>query len=151
MQNRHSQGFTIIEIVVAMAIVAILCAAILPSSLSMTKLNRLEKDVAGSMDYLIVAATNFYIEGPDNGIQRWPNSIAELKSYGYIPSSWSETNPWGNPYTFSSTPYLFTVSTIVPSDIGNGVKARLKMSNIETSGGNSTVSTAVPKPWIDKI
>jgi len=147
---RDTRGLTLLEVVIAMTALIILGSAIYISAGKFTKTGRAERDVAGSMSLIAQAAINFYNDSSLRvGSMRWPNNIAELKTYGYLPSSWSETNPWGNPYTISYNDHYLTVSTVTPSDVANGIKGRLKLSEAIISGNTATVTTNVPTPWVE--
>lgn len=145
---KNKKGFTLIEMVVVMVIVALFAATIIPSAILTSKTSRAKRDVAESMYYIANSCINFFEKSKDLlGSERWPANIDELIAYDFIPSSWSNSNPWGNPYTITNNNFYIAVATVVPKEVANGIKGKLKLSESIVSGDNATVTTNVPKPW----
>ena len=133
----HSvKGFTLIELCIVMAVLAILTGSIVPIFIKGIQIKAGEK-TALEISTIEQAALAYYV-----GNNTWPSSIQTLENAGYLNPSWVANNPWQNPYSISSTPNSFTVSTTVPSEWTALVARDLPTSSTSAN----SVSSTVPSP-----
>ena len=130
-----SKGFTLIELCIVMAILAILAGSATPVFIKKIQIKAGEK-TALEISAVEQAALAYYVV---NNV--WPSNIQTLQSSGYINPSWRANNPWQNPYSISSTPNSFTVSTTVPSEWTALVARDLPTSSTSANSVSSTVPT----------
>ena len=136
---RYQQGFTLIELVLVLAILAVLGGAAVPYAATQIR-NQAAEKVAREMLAIADAAKSYYVAN-----SAWPPGIATLQSTGYLPASWPAQNPFGNAYTITSAATL-TIESTVPSDVASLV-ARLAPLALQTvvSGGTRVAGTW-PRP-----
>ncbi|HAH20142.1 MAG TPA: hypothetical protein DCL49_04465 [Candidatus Omnitrophica bacterium] len=132
----NKKGFTLIEIVVVLSILTIMTATILPREIKRIQIKAGEK-TALEMAVIQEAARAYYVAN-----NSWPASLAVLKTEGYLNSSWTTNNPWGNTYSISSSGSTFTVNTNVETEWVNLVSRDLPSATIS---GNM-VSSTIPIP-----
>lgn len=103
-----NKGFSLLELSVAMAVLAILTSAITPSVIHAVQLKAAEKS---ALEIVLIqdASRDFKYT-----LHRWPKDGAELKSLGYLNPNWELINPWGSPYVIQSKDQLLSVSTQLP-------------------------------------
>ena len=110
--QRHKQGFSLIELSIVMAIIAILASSIIPIAIRSIQIRAGEK-TALEMAMIQEASRNYYIDH-----KSWPaegtdgiEGITTLKSTGYLNPNWVAENPWHGAYQISSTKLTLKVST----------------------------------------
>ena len=130
-----SKGFTLIELCVVMAILAILAGSATPVFIKRIQIKAGEK-TALEISAIEQAALAYYVT---NNV--WPSNIQTLQSSGYLNPSWVTNNPWQNSYNVSSTQNSFTVSTTVPAEWTALVARDLPTSSITANSVSSTVPT----------
>jgi len=133
------RGFTLLELAIVLAILAVLAAATVPYAATQVR-NQAAEKTAREMLAIGDAARAFFVAN-----QAWPASVAGLQTAGFLPSGWSPTNPFGPAYTLSSGTTL-TVTTTVPADVAP-VVARLVPLGTQTLGASGTqVAGTWPRP-----
>lgn len=110
MMIRINRGFSLVELAISMAVVAVLSAAILPCFINKVQEKAAEKTIT-EIKILQLAARNYFIKN-----KKWPENEQLLKAQGYIETEWQTKNPWSNPYEFKIKGDIFSVSTEVPAE-----------------------------------
>lgn len=136
---RTQRGFTLIELVIALAILAVLASAAIPYAATQIR-NQAAEKVAREMLAIADAAKSFYVANA-----AWPPSIAALETAGYLPSSWSATNPFGNAYTISSGTTL-TVASTVATDVARAVARLVPLETQTAVARGVSVAGTWPRP-----
>ena len=129
----NKKGFSLIELCIALGIVAILAGTIVPVFIKRIQIKAGEK-TAAEMSVIQQAALSYFVAN-----NAWPASIQALQNAGYLNPSWVTNNPWQNAYTISSNSGAFTVSTTVPQEWTNLVARDLPTSSISGVSVGSTV------------
>lgn len=132
-------GFTLLELLVVLGVLAILAAAATPRLVEHVRLQAAQttaQDLAGLAD----AARAFYVAQFPN--VRWPVDFAELGAAGYLPTGFTATNPFGQPYTLAVAGTRLQLGTTVPANLGRAVARLLPLAS-EAAG---TVTTEYPVP-----
>ena len=137
------QGFSLVELSIVMGVIAVLATAILPIAVRSIEMKAGEKTVT-EVVLIQDAARKFYSQQ-----KAWPSDLAQLQAMGYLSTRWSLLNPWGNPYQISSTPKIFSVSTVVPQNLVSMLAFRLPQSSVDqgivsSAIGIGTVTGVVP-------
>ncbi len=132
-----SEGSLLINLAIGLVLAAILVQAILPETVTLAKTKAAAK-VAKEMGKIIDASRWYYIDN-----QAWPSTVSALVTAGYMPTGWNGNNPFGNPYTITSTATTLSLSSLVPTKVQNVVTSYLPQS--KTNGtGTVTATTLVP-------
>lgn len=173
--SRRARGFTLVELAIVLAVMAILTAAISPALIESAR-TRMAERAADDASRIHDASKWFFVESAPAGSPaqaRWPgettpqtcttqpgspDSQTELVSAGYLTSS-ALTNPWGNPYEVrlvagaSPGRCALRVSTVLPSAVTGAFTALLPAGECGAScggapvpGGFSRCCTRIPKP-----
>ena len=136
-----SKGFTLIELCIVMAILAILAGSATPVFIKRIQIKAGEK-TALEISAIEQAALAYYVAN-----NAWPNNMQALQNAGYLNPSWVTNNPWQNPYNVSSTQNSFTVSTTVPVEWTSLVARDLPTSSVS----QNSVTSTVPSPGAGAI
>ncbi|MBI3602614.1 MAG: tail fiber protein [Candidatus Omnitrophica bacterium] len=131
----YKQGFSLIELSIAMAIIAILASSIVPIAIRSLQIRAGEK-TALEMAMIQEASRNYYIDH-----KAWPADIPTLQAQGYLNPNWTALNPWHNAYQISSTNLALTVSTDVPAQWANLVASHLPAAIVNNANVSSTLSS----------
>lgn len=133
----NKQGFTIIEMIIAMVIISVILLVVVPVGQTATDNSRIANAIA-SIKAIQTAAVGW---ANDNGGQYTNITFAKL-ALGYLPANFSATsaNPWNGDYTLAVNPNDSTMVDIglknVPS--GPGGKLVTKMTKL-SSGANGAI------------
>jgi prepilin-type N-terminal cleavage/methylation domain-containing protein len=133
-------GFTLVEVALAMAILSLLAAAVVPVAIRQVELQFAQR-TAREVSLIQESAKWFYVDQ-----RRWPTSIAELQAGRYLNPSWNGRTPWGQPYTLSETSTSFSVSAPVPAGVEGQVQQLVVTPSTAPEGANVVVTSAVPVP-----
>ncbi len=145
-KNWCKKGITLVETIVASAVLSTLMLGIIPPSVKMIQ----QKAVQTTAQELIAiqeAEKNHWIDKLNNeGRGEWASSIDVLKTRGYIPSTWSGQNLFGNNYTVSTTTSTCRVQTTIPKGLEGVIQTNCPQVNVSYSGKNAIVSSTIPIP-----
>lgn len=96
---KNKKGFTIVELGIALIVIAIILAAVVPAIKTISDNSRITNAVA-SVKAIQTAATSYY---QANGGTYTGITFAVLASGGHLPSQFSATgtNPWTGNYTIA--------------------------------------------------
>jgi len=136
---RHA-GFTLVEVALAMAMLSLLAAAIVPVAIRQVEL-RFAQRTGREVSLIQDGAKWFYVDQ-----RRWPTSIAELQTGQYLNASWNGLTPWGQPYTLTQTSTSFSVSAPVPAGVEGQVQQLVVTPSTASQGPNVVVTSTVPVP-----
>ncbi|MBF0490192.1 MAG: prepilin-type N-terminal cleavage/methylation domain-containing protein [Candidatus Omnitrophica bacterium] len=135
MKNLQQKAFSLIEISIAMGIIAILASAIVPIGIRGVQIKAGEKT---ALEMLMIqdASRNYYIDH-----NSWPADVATLQAQDYLNKNWLAANPWHNPYQIFNNTLGLTVSSIVPVQWVALVASHLPASTINNGTVNSTITS----------
>jgi prepilin-type N-terminal cleavage/methylation domain-containing protein len=133
-------GFTLVEVALAMAILSILAAAVIPVAIRQVELQFAQR-TGREISLVQEGAKWFYVDQ-----RRWPTSIAELQTGRYVNRSWNGRTPWGQSYTLTSTSTSFSVSAPVPLGVEGQVQQLVVTPSTARQGANVVVTSTVPVP-----
>jgi|GEM_PF-6855728 len=136
----NGAGFSLLEMSLAVCIMTALLTYAIPS-MYRDYLNRAGRKTALEMQNIQDAARAYFIVKGS-----WPSSINvppfDLASNGFLPSTWSPVNPFGNSYMVAMNGSYFSVSTQVRDGAQAAIINRLPSG---TNVGN-TVTSSIPVP-----
>jgi prepilin-type N-terminal cleavage/methylation domain-containing protein len=133
-------GFTLVEVALAMAILSVLAAAVIPVAIRQVELQFAQR-TGREMSLIQEAAKWFYVDR-----RRWPTSISELQTGRYLNRSWNGRTPWGQSYTLRSTSSSFSISAPVPAGVAGQVRQLVVMPSSASQGADVVVTSTVPVP-----
>jgi general secretion pathway protein G len=129
MKQRHSTGFTLIEIMVVVVIIGILGALIVPrifdrpDQVRQTAAKTDLRSIANALE--MYKLDNFHYPSTDQGLEALvskPSGFPEAKNYsptGYLPAS-SLNDPWGTPYVYINTDNAFELLSLARDGVEGG-------------------------------
>lgn len=132
--NNH-QSFSLVELSIAMAVVAILVSSILPLAIRTVQIKAVEK-AAAEMIMIQQACLNYY---KDHNY-RWPADIRndlQQTNNAYLDPNWIPKNPWQNDpnvrsdYRIDSTGTPLSIATNVPQQWTKFLAKLLPMGRVE--------------------
>ena len=139
-RRRFHAGFTLVEVALAMAILSLLAAAVVPVAIRQVELQFAQR-TGREVSLIQEGAKWFYVDQ-----RRWPASIAELQNGRYLNPSWNGLTPWGQPYTLTQTSTSFSVSAAVPAGVEGQVQQLVVTPSTTLQGANVVVTSTVPIP-----
>ena len=144
--NILKKGFSLVELCIAMGVIAILASAVTPVAMRALEIKAAEKTIA-EVAYLQEAARHFYQDHKDRA-NPWPSDFQELKDGGYINAAWSMLNPWSYPYAITSNTdsKLFSLTINVPRNLKEMFLKRLPEASVpeEDKQGNQVSQEGQP-------
>ena len=143
MRQRHPArrtGFTLIEVALVMAVIAVLTAAVAPVAIRTVE-TRFAERTAREVSQIQDAAKWYFVD-----TKAWPASVDVLKAGGYLNPNWSGVTPFGQAYSVSSTPTAFTVSVPVPAGLEGVLTQVVTVPSTIAAGANVVVTSTVPAP-----
>lgn len=137
-KHRVTGGFTLVELMIVIAVVAILSAAIVPSLIEHAR-TRMAERAAEDVTRLFDAAKWFYVEQG----RRWPGQSGagcagnsadtqrELVDRRYAPDNSAFVNPWGRAYVVQpeTAGCQLTARTQVPLQVQNAFRSFLPFTS----------------------
>ena len=138
--RRPRSGFTLIELALAMALLALLSSAIVPVAIRRTELDlahRTGREVTSIQE----GARWFYVDQ-----KRWPNSLAELQGSSYLNPAWNGLSPFGEAYTVTQTATFFSVSVRVPAGVEGAIQQLVTTPFTLPEGARVSVTSTIPVP-----
>jgi len=133
---KSKKAFTLVEIAIVMAIMGVLAMVATPRAITLMNTKAAQK-AAVETKHIQDAAKWHYIAN-----STWPADIAALQTAGYLDSSWTANNPFGNAYSVSSTADAFTVQSNIPAAYINAASLVLPQAVV----AGETISSTVPLP-----
>lgn len=137
---RSRSGFTLVEVALCMAILSLLASAVVPVAIRQVELE-LAQRTGREVSLIQEGAKWFYVDQ-----KRWPNSITEMQSGGYLNASWNRLSPFGVEYAISQTPSAFAVSVPVPAGVEGAVQQLVITPSATPEGTNVRVTSTTPVP-----
>lgn len=134
--NRHLKGFSIVELAIAMSVMALLLSSITPSVIKSIQMKAAEK-TAREMLIIQESAKSFYQIN-----HRWPQTVIELQSSGFLDSKWALRNPWGADYRVILDEKIYSVITQVPVDWTGLVARNLPAASIDGEMITSSINAS---------
>lgn len=135
-RNKGQDGFSILELAIAMSIVAMLSMTMAPALVQMVQIKAAEK-TALEINLIQDAARNYYALN-----KQWPTTIQQLKDTAYLDSNWSIKNPWDNEYRIDVKSSLLMVSTKSPPEWTKLIAAHVPAATIN----NDIILSTIPGP-----
>ena len=133
---KSKKAFTLVEIAIVMAIMGVLAMVATPRAITIMNTKAAQK-AAVETKHIQDAAKWHYVAN-----STWPADIAALQTAGYLDSSWTANNPFGNAYSVSSTADAFTVQSNIPAAYINAAAQILPQAVVVVE----TISSTVPLP-----
>jgi prepilin-type N-terminal cleavage/methylation domain-containing protein len=120
--STNKQGFTIIELIIALVIISVILLVVVPSGRKATDNSRLANAMA-SIKAIQTAAVSW---SNDNGGQYTGISFANLTN-GYLPAQFTptSTNPWNGNYTVNVNANDSTMFDIGLTSVPSALAAKL--------------------------
>jgi prepilin-type N-terminal cleavage/methylation domain-containing protein len=134
--NRNEQAFSLIEIAVVLAVMALLSGAVIPSYIRGLRMDAARK-TALEMSQLSEAARAFYVDK-----RIWPMDISELKTQGFLDADWEAKNPFGYLYALKTDAGKIYVTTDLTADTADVARALLPLAG----GVGHNVQTQITPP-----
>lgn len=127
------KGFSLIELGLVLAITAILTALALYSAKAVRQAALAERTVS-ELSSIAVASAGYYNQ---NGT--WPVALSDLRQSGYLVTTSSDLNPFGNAYIITERGEMASVSTLLPKGLvsANSFGSEIVVTN---QGSNDSVS-----------
>ena len=122
---RSKRAFTLVEIAIVMAIMGVMAMVAAPRAITLMNTKAAQK-AAVETKHIQDAAKWYYVAN-----SAWPADIAALQTAGYLDSSWTANNPFGNAYSVSSTADAFTVQSNIPAAYINAAAQILPQARSE--------------------
>jgi prepilin-type N-terminal cleavage/methylation domain-containing protein len=138
--RRTRAGFTLVEVALAMAILSLLAAAVVPVAIRQVE-SQLAQRTGREVSLIQDGAKWFYVDQ-----KRWPTSLAELRTAQYLNPAWDTLNPFGAAYTIGFTATTFSVSAIVPAGLEGTVEQLVVTPSTAPAGPNVVVTSTIPVP-----
>lgn len=132
----RDKGFSLLELSIAMGVIAILTSAMIPMAVRSVEIKAAEKTIA-EVGLIQEAAKKFYVDN-----KTWPASVVVLQAGGYLSPLWSLNNPWNDPYLISSTAKTLSITTHAPDNLVAMLAFRLPQSSINATAVTSTINLA---------
>ena len=142
LREKRKEGFTLLEIMLVLAVVAVLLGILLPAmgARNTAKISA----CAQSINNLQQAANGWLSQGNVNYSTLTSPGITTLKTAGLLPAGFSGTDPWGGTFTVSANATdnnkLDIVASSVPSAAGTAL-GNLLGSNADSYSYDSDTST----------
>lgn len=138
----HRAGFTLLDVTIALAVVALVAAAATPVMLRQAQIRQAERTAEEML--LIGDAAKFWYKDHDD---TWPPSIEAMKDEGYLPSAFSGVSPFGTNYATTAGSPNFRVGVELPADLATAISTKLPLSSVASGGGStSTAEYEMPPP-----
>jgi len=128
------RAFSLIELSLVLAIVAVFLAITLHSAKEIRQIASAER-VIKELDSIAIASTRYYSE---HGA--WPVSLSDLRTGGYLSSSSSDRNPFGNAYVVTGGNQAVSVSCVLPKGLVTAKSMGGSEVVIVNQGSNNLVS-----------
>ncbi|MBU0478297.1 prepilin-type N-terminal cleavage/methylation domain-containing protein [bacterium] len=133
---KNKKAFTLVEIAIVMAVLGVLAMVATPRAITLMNTKAAQK-TAVETKHIQDAAKWYYVAN-----STWPADITALQTAGYLDSSWTANNSFGNAYSVSSTADAFTVQSNIPAAYINAAAQVLPQAVVVVE----TISSTVPLP-----
>ncbi len=144
-------GFTLIELSMVIVVAIIMAGAVVPNFIRGVRIEA-GKKTAMEISQISEAARAYYLDQ-----KLWPLTLDDLRSKGFIDTTWVAQNPFGKPYVVEANGVNLDIMTTVPLEIAPVTAGLLPMAVIEGADVRSTVTlpgtagigipTGVMVPW----